>query len=88
MDMKTMMKSGGVALGARIPKELKEKLNRFCLEHGLKMNHFVKTAIADKLGEMEEELQDIAMARGRLSDAEFVAEEEYDRYLKRRLGKK
>lgn len=86
--MKTVMKPGGVGLGARIPKELKEKLNRFCLEHGLKMNHFVKTAIADKLGEMEEELQDIAMARQRLSDAEFVSEEEYDRYIKRRLGKK
>lgn len=86
--MKTVMKTGEVALGARIPKELKEKLNRFCQEHGVKMSHFVKTAIADKLGEMEEELQDIAMARKRLSDAEFVSEEEYDRYIKRRLGKK
>jgi hypothetical protein len=58
------------------------------MEHGLKMSHFVKTALQDKLGEMEEELKDIAMARGRLVDAEFISREEYDRYIRRRLGKK
>jgi len=86
--MKTTVKAGDVALGARIPRELKEKLNRFCLEHGLKMSHFVKTALQDKLGETVEELKDIAMARERLADAEFITREEYDRYIRRRLGKK
>jgi predicted DNA-binding protein len=86
--MKTSVKVGHVALGARIPKELKERMNRFCMEHGLKMSHFVKTALQDKLGEMEEELKDIAMARRRLADAEFISREEYDRYIRRRLGKK
>jgi predicted DNA-binding protein len=90
--MKTAVKGRGkteeVALGARIPKELKEKLNRFCLEHGLKMSHFVKRALQDKLGEAEEEIRDVAMARDRLADAEFVTREEYDRYVRRRLGKK
>lgn len=82
------MKTPDVALGARIPKELKEKLNRFCFEHGLKMSHFVKTALEDKLGEAEQELKDRAMARERLQDAEFVAAEEYERYIKRRLRSK
>ena len=86
--MKTSVKIGGVALGARIPKELKERLNRFCLEHGLKMGHFVKTALQDKLGEVEEEMKDRSMARERLADAEFISQEEYDRYIRRRLGKK
>jgi predicted DNA-binding protein len=86
--MKAGVKAGDVALGARIPKELKERMNRFCLEHGLKMSHFVKRALQDKLGEMEEEIKDIAMAHERLADAEFISQEEYDRYIRRRLGKK
>ncbi|HEX9758408.1 MAG TPA: hypothetical protein VGB26_11530 [Nitrospiria bacterium] len=86
--MKAKVKEGKVALGARIPKELKDRMNRFCLEHGLKMSHFVKSALQDKLGEMEEEIKDIAMAHERLADAEFISREEYDRYIRRRLGKK
>ena len=46
--MKAGVKAGEVALGARIPKELKVRMNRFCLEHGLKMSHFVKRALQDK----------------------------------------
>lgn len=79
------MKTGDVALGARIPRKLKDKLDRFCREHGLKMSHLVKTALLDKLGELEEEIKDTALARERLKDAEFISQEEYDRYLKRRL---
>jgi predicted DNA-binding protein len=88
--MKTHTKAAksDVALGARVPKDLKDRMNRFCLEHGLKMSHFVKTALQDKLGEMEEEINDIAMARERLSDAEFVSGKEYDLYIRKRLGKK
>ena len=81
-------KNPDVALGARVPKRLKERMNRFCLEHGMKMSHFVKTALQDKLGEMEDELKDIEMARERLADAEFVSREEYDDYIRKRLAKK
>ena len=80
------MKAAEVPLGARIPKALKKKLDRFCKEHGLKMSHVVATALEDKLGELEDELEDIAMVRRRLDDAEFVSEGEYDAYIKRRLG--
>lgn len=82
------MKTAEVPLGARIPKALKKKLDRFCEEHGLKMAHVVKAALEDKLGEMEEELKDRALARKRLEDAEFVAAEEYERYVKNRLRKR
>ncbi len=80
------MKAAEVPLGARIPNGLKKKLNRFCKEHGLKMSHVVTTALEDKLGELEEELQDIAMVKKRLEDAEFVSGDEYDAYLKHRLS--
>lgn len=80
------MKAAEVPLGTRIPKSLKKKLDRFCKEHGLKMSHVVATALEDKLGDLEEELEDIALARRRLEDAEFVSEGEYDAYIKRRLG--
>ena len=80
------MKTLDVPIGARIPKSLKKKLNRFCEEHGLKMSHVVATALEDKLGELEEELDDRARARERLKDAEFVSQEEYEQYLKKRLG--
>ncbi len=80
------MKVAEVPLGARIPSALKKKLDRFCKEHGLKMSHVVTTALEDKLGELEEEVEDIALAKRRLEDPEFVPEEEYDDYIKRRLG--
>lgn len=83
-----MTKTLDVAVGARIPKELKKKLDRFCQEHGLKMGHVVATALEDKLGELEEELKDRAVAKGRLKDAEFVSEADYDRYVKRRLARR
>lgn len=74
-----------VQLGARIPVALKKKLDRFCAEHGLKMSHFVHMALLDKLGEMEEERRDLALAKERLQDAQFLPQRDYDRYLKRRL---
>jgi predicted DNA-binding protein len=80
------MKTLDAPIGARIPKQLKKKLDAFCREHGLKMSHVVATALEDKLGELEEELDDRARARERLKDAEFVSQEEYEQYLKQRLG--
>lgn len=79
------MKALDVPIGARIPKALKKKLERFCQEHGLKMSHVVATALEDKLGELEEEIEDRALAWQRLKDAEFVSQGEYDQYIKRRL---
>lgn len=79
------MKTLDVPVGARIPKELKKKLDDFCQEHGLKMSYVVAAALEDKLGELEDELEDRALAKARLKDAEFVSQEDYDTYIKRRL---
>jgi predicted DNA-binding protein len=75
-----------VPVGARIPKELKKKLDDFCQEHGLKMSYVVAVALEDKLGELEEELEDRALAKARLKDAEFVSQADYDAYIKSRLA--
>ena len=80
------MKTADVPVGARIPKALKKKLDRFCNEHGLKMSHLVAAALEDKLGEIEEELADRELIRERLKDPDFSSQEDYDRYIRRRLG--
>ncbi len=69
------MKTLDAPIGARIPKRLKKKLDAFCHEHGLKMSHVVTTALEDKLGELEEELDDRAWARERLKDAKGTKNE-------------
>lgn len=79
------MKTLDVPVGARIPKALKKKLDQFCREHGLKMSYVVAAALEDKLGELEEEMEDRALARTRLADAEFASQADYEAYLKRRL---
>lgn len=78
------MKTVDAQVGARIPQALKEKLDHFCREHGLKMGHVVAAALEDKLGEMEEELEDRALGRERLKDGDFVPQDELTRYVKRR----
>lgn len=78
------MKTLDVPVGARIPQALKKKLDQFCQEHGLKMGFVVAAALEDKLGELEEELEDRALGRERLQDADFVPQDELSRYVKRR----
>lgn len=78
------MKTLDVPVGARIPRALKKKLDQFCQEHGLKMSFVVSAALEDKLGELEEEVEDRALGRKRLKDADFVPQEEFNRYVKRR----
>lgn len=82
------METVDVPLGARIPRALKKKLAQYCHAHGLKMSHVVRTALEDKLGELEEEIEDRRLGRERLEDAEFVTREEFARYLKRRRAKR
>lgn len=73
-----------VLIGARIPNELKKTLSEYCLNHGVKMNYFVTEAIKEKLLEVIEDNSDMAIAKRRLSDAEFVSAEEFNKYLLKR----
>ena len=38
-------------IGARIPVTLKEKLSKYCLSNGIKINYFVTQAIKERLQE-------------------------------------
>jgi len=73
-----------VLLGARIPIPLKERLLKYCLSHGLKMNYFVSEAIKEKLQEIVEERQLAAIAKERLKTGKFVSQKEFDKYLSKR----
>ena len=76
-----------VLFASRIPGDLKERLSRFCARHGVKMNFLVSQAIREKLEQLIEDEADVALIKARLKDAEFVPQEEMDRYLKKRFGK-
>jgi len=47
-------------IGARIPVTLKEKLSKYCLSNGIKINYFVTQAIKERL---QEEFQALKIIR-------------------------
>lgn len=42
-------------IGTRIPVVLKEKLSKYCISNGIKINYFVTQAIKERLQETEED---------------------------------
>lgn len=73
-----------VLLGTRIPFDLKEKLSKYCLSHGVKMSYLVTEAIKEKLLEIAEDNQDIAVVQERLKTPEFISQIKLDKYLLKR----
>jgi predicted DNA-binding protein len=71
-------------LGARIPLELKEMLNKYCLGHGIKISYFVSQVIREKLQEIAEDNLDQRIAEERLKSPNFVSEKEFRGYLNKR----
>ena len=76
--------SDQVLLGARVSNELKQKLSKFCIENGMRMNFFVAQAIEEKLQEMAQDKIDIKIAEKRLKSAQFVTHHELESYLNKR----
>ena len=80
-------RSAQAFLAARIPVSLKNKLSRYCLSHGVKMSYFVVQAIQNRLLELIEDQEDLAIAKERLKTAEYASQEELDkRFPKRSSG--
>ncbi len=73
-----------VLLGMRVPVSLKERLARYCLSHGIKMNYFVAEAIKERLLEINEDNEDLFIARDRLKGAKFISRAEMGKYLAKR----
>jgi hypothetical protein len=71
-------------IGARIPVPLKETLDKYCREHGIKMNFFVVHAIKEKLLESIEDEDDIRVVTERLKKPDFATAREFSDYLARR----
>ena len=73
-----------ILIGARVPVVLKEKLSKYCLNHGVKINYFVTQAIKEKLEEISEDNHDIAVAEERLKNPEFISQKDFNAYLSKR----
>lgn len=73
-----------VLLGARIPVDLKQRLNRYCLAHGIKMNYLITEAIKEKLLEISQDNEDLQAAEERMKNPKFVSQKEFDKYLSHR----
>ena len=73
-----------VLLGTRVPFSLKERLSRYCLSHGIKMNYFVAEAIKERLLEISEDKEDLHSAQDRLKEAKFISQREMSKYLTKR----
>ena len=73
-----------VLLGARVPSSLKERLSRYCMSHGIKMNYFVAEAIKERLLEISEDKEDLISAQDRLKKAKFISRQEMSKYLAKR----
>ncbi len=71
-------------IGARIPFVLKESLDKYCTEHGVKMSFFVSQAIREKLLEVIEDENDLCVIQERLKKSDFATSEEFNDYLSRR----
>jgi predicted DNA-binding protein len=71
-------------LGARIPFMLKERLLKYCLGHGIKMNYFVTEAIKAKLEEIAEDSQLGLLAKKRFKKGKFISQRELNKYLSKR----
>lgn len=49
-----MLPMGAKQLATKIDEDIKDALDSFCEERGLKINHFIEDAILDKLEEFED----------------------------------
>ncbi|MBF0123311.1 MAG: hypothetical protein HQL21_07925 [Candidatus Omnitrophica bacterium] len=70
-----------VALGARVPEDLKDGISEYCRERGIKMQFFVIEALREKFLEIQEDAEDAKMASERMRNPEFVSFEEFEKYI-------
>lgn len=73
-----------IFLAARIPVSLKEKLQKYCLNNGIKISYFVTEAIKERFVEILEDRRDLSEAKKRLKNTKLVSQEELNNYLSKR----
>ena len=72
-----------VLTGARIPEELWETIKSMCKKHGLKLSYFVTQALEEKLQELKDDEEDIAIIKAR-EDEPSIPFSEMEKYFKSR----
>ncbi|MCD6422848.1 MAG: hypothetical protein J7L42_01860 [Elusimicrobia bacterium] len=77
------MKTKNVLVGMRLPVDLVTELKNFCKAHCLRMNQFVSKIVQDRLIELKEEEEDIALFESRQNEPTF-SEKEWNKILKQR----
>jgi hypothetical protein len=70
-----------VALGARIPFELKNNVMSYCDRNGIKLRFFVSQALEQKLREDQETLEDNVEADKRLKNAQYIGLDEFRKHV-------
>ena len=83
-----MSNSSQVLFASRISVGLKDRLTRFCEDHGVKMNFFISRAIQERLERLAEDEADIEIIKSIEKDAEFVGQDVMDAYIKKRFAKR
>jgi hypothetical protein len=73
-----------VALGARIPSELKDSVMAYCDSHGIKLRFFVAQALAEKLIEEQETMRDNVIVDARLKSAQYAGTGDLAKYAAKR----
>lgn len=48
-----------IPFATKIPKDVKEELQKYCKSKGLKINFFITQAIQEKLAAIREEMEDL-----------------------------
>ena len=79
-----MIKAQLVALGARIPSDLKKKISAYCDRKGIKVQFFITEAIQEKLDEIEQDRLDSLLAQERLKNPQFTPKEDLRKYIQKR----
>lgn len=76
-----------VALGARIPEDLKEEISSYCEKNGVKMQFFVTQALREKVRDVLDTMMDNKLADARLRTPEMMEFLEFEKRLSLRKKK-
>lgn len=72
-----------VLTGARVPRELWKETKKVCAKSGLKLSYFVTRAIEEKLLELKEEEEAVAIIKAREKEPS-ISLSEMEKYFKSR----
>ena len=76
-----------VALGARVPEDLKNEIADYCNKNGVKMQFFVTQALREKIHDVIDTMMDNKLADERLRNPQFVGFSEFEKMVAARKKK-